>query len=54
MSIPLPALAGVLDRPGFDRSGDVSVLTESGFGSSDTVRDKKLGGGNYRYMSLPV
>eukprot|EP00884_Botryococcus_braunii_P016281 jgi/Botrbrau1/3336/Bobra.0048s0031.1 len=40
-----------LDRPGFDRSGgDAAVLTESGYGSSDTVRDKKLGGGNYRVL----
>jgi len=41
--------AGVLERPGLDRSQpDGAPITESGLGSSDTVRGKKLGGGAYR------
>ncbi len=43
------ARAGVLERPGLDRSQpDGAPTTESGLGSSDTVRGKKLGGGAYR------
>ena len=57
---------GTLERPGLDRSQpEGAPATQSGSGSSDTVRGKKLGGGAYRcgvllcevflgnFMSLP-
>ena len=41
---------GILERPGLDQSQPGGApATQSGLGSSDTVRGKKLGGGAYRW-----